>query len=45
MYLYTYINAHVQYLVYWQGYCVCDALIQECLNPGALHDIKPNENP
>jgi hypothetical protein len=27
MYLYTYINAHVQHLIYWQGQCVCDALV------------------
>ncbi len=26
MYLYMYINAHVQHLIYWQGQPVCDAL-------------------
>jgi hypothetical protein len=28
MYLYTYINAHVQHLIYWHGQCVCDTF--EC---------------
>jgi hypothetical protein len=26
MYLYTYINAHVQHFIYWQGQRDCDAL-------------------
>jgi len=26
LYLHTYINAHVQHLIYWQGQRVCDAL-------------------